>query len=68
MGPLWTLFLHKVINVIIAGAGCKELVRPGDVDAAVNTQGVSSAAVDDLAQVRTYGGPLVAEFSAPDGG
>ncbi|EER17692.1 hypothetical protein Pmar_PMAR023613 [Perkinsus marinus ATCC 50983] len=43
--------LSTVINVIIAGAGCKELVRPGDVDAAVHTQGVSSAAVDDLAQM-----------------
>ncbi|KAF4712121.1 hypothetical protein FOZ62_001909, partial [Perkinsus olseni] len=47
--------LSTVINVILAGAGSKELVRPGDVDASAGTQGVSSAAVEDLAQMVVEG-------------
>ncbi|KAF4707794.1 hypothetical protein FOZ63_022848, partial [Perkinsus olseni] len=47
--------LSTVINVILAGAGSKELVRPGDVDAPASSQGVSSAAVEDLAQMVAEG-------------
>ncbi|KAF4663408.1 hypothetical protein FOZ61_001676 [Perkinsus olseni] len=56
--------LSTVINVILAGAGSKELVRPGDVDASASSQGVSSAAVEDLAQI-VVGGYEAVEGDSP---